>query len=67
MIKIGDRVTLFNNITREGVVVALKEAATKTWLIGGVASPKLFAIVRFDGDEEGNTQAFSISQLMRLE
>ena len=34
MIKIGDRVTLFHNITREGVVVALKEVATKTWFVG---------------------------------
>ena len=67
MIKIGDRVTLFNNITREGVVIALKETAAKTWLIGGVASPKLLAIVKFDDEEGGNTEAFSISQLRRLE
>lgn len=67
MIKIGDRVTLFDNITREGVVIALKEQATKTWFVGGVASPKILAIVKFDDDKGGNTEAFSISKLMRLE
>jgi len=65
MIKIGDRVTLFRNITREGVVVDLKEAASKTWFVGGVASTKLFATVRFDEDE--NLHEFPVSDLMRLE
>jgi hypothetical protein len=65
MIKVGDRVTLFHNITREGVVVDLKEVATKNWFIGGVASPKLLAIVKFDDDE--SIQTFPISKLMRLE
>ena len=67
MIKIGDRVTLFHNITREGVVVALKEVATKTWFVGGVASTKLLATVKFDGDEPTNTEIFPVSKLMRLE
>ena len=65
MIKIGDRVTLFHNITREGVVVGLKEVATKTWLVGGVAGTKLLATVKFDEDE--SPQEFPISKLMRLE
>ncbi len=67
MIKVGDRVTLFDNITQEGVVVALKEKTTRTWLVGGVSSPKIIAIVKWDDDKEGNTEGFSISRLMRLE
>ena len=43
MIKIGDRVTLWENITREGVVVGLRESANKTWYVGGVSSKTLIA------------------------
>ena len=65
MIKIGDRVTLWHNLTREGVVVHLREEASKTWFVGGVASTSLHAKVQFDGEE--TIHEFPVSKLMRLE
>ena len=65
MIKIGDRVTLWNNLTREGVVVHLREEVSKTWFVGGVASTSLYARVQFDGEE--TPAEFPVSKLMRLE
>jgi len=65
MIKIGDRVTLWNNLTREGVVVQLREEVSKTWMVGGIAGTRLHVKVQFDGEEI--IQEFPASKLMRLE
>ena len=65
MNKIGDRVTLWDNITREGVVVGLRETANKTWYVGGVSSKTLIAQVQFENNQE--TLEFPVAKLMRLE
>ena len=65
MIKVGDRVTLWGNITREGVVVQIREEVSKTWMVGGVASTSRHAKVQFDGDE--TVYDFPVSALMRLQ
>ena len=67
MIKIGDRVTLWNNLTREGVVLQLREEVSKTWFVGGVASTSLHAKVHWDGEEAPPDVWFPVSKLMRLE
>ena len=61
MIKIGDRVTLWDNITREGVVVSLREASNKTWFVGGVSSKTLLAQVQFENEDE--TVEFPVAKL----
>ena len=63
MIKIGDRVTLFTNMTREGVVVKLEEAQVETWFVGGCAGTTFFAHVKLDN---GLTERFHVGDLMRL-
>jgi len=65
MIKVGDRVTLWNNITREGVVVHIREEVSKTWMVGGVASTSRHAKVQWDGQEI--VQEFPVDALMRLQ
>lgn len=65
MIKVGDKVSLFRNITKTGIVVELKREPVKTWLVGGAAGQKLFAVVKIDKTNELET--FDTSALMRLE
>jgi hypothetical protein len=65
MIKVGDRVTLFRNMSKEGIVVEIKERDSKTWMVGGVSSKILMAVIKLDEDqtlEEHFTQ-----DLMRLD
>jgi len=65
MIKIGDKVSLFRNIAKTGVVVELKRKPVKTWFAGGAASQKLFAVIR--DDKTGELETYDSSALMRLE
>ena len=64
MIKVGDKVTLFSDITRNGVVLEIFQKKNDTWFIGGTAGKRTFAKVEFSEDD---IREFPIGQLMRLE
>ncbi len=65
MVKVGDKVTTFRDMSKEGVVVELKQSSVKTWMIGGAMSPELIAVVKLDKDEE--LVEYRCSDLMRLD
>ncbi len=64
MIKVGDKVTLFSDITRNGIVVEVFYQKNETWFIGGTASKKTFAKVEFSKED---IRSYPMDQLMRLE
>lgn len=64
MIKVGDRVTLFEDIRFNGVVVEIFQKKNSTWFIGGTAGKRTFAKVEFT---EGDIREFPVGQLMRLD
>jgi phenylpyruvate tautomerase PptA (4-oxalocrotonate tautomerase family) len=63
MIKIGDRVTLFTNMSLEGTVVNLEESQVETWFVGGTASKTFYAHVKLD---TGRVERYHVGDLMRL-
>ena len=65
MVKVGDRVTTFRDMSKEGVVVELKQNPVKTWMIGGAMSPELIAVIKLDKNEE--LVEYRCSDLMRLD
>ena len=64
MIKIGDRVALFTNMSLEGTVEKLEEAQVETWFVGGTAGKTFFAHVKLD---IGRIERYHVGDLMRLE
>jgi len=65
MVKIGDRVTTFRDMSKEGTVVELKQSPVKTWMTGGAMSPQLIAVVKLDKNED--LVEYYCSDLMRLD
>ena len=65
MVKIGDRVTLFRDLTKEGVVVELKQRDVKTWMVGGAMTQEFMATIKLDKGEE--LVEYRAADLMRLE
>ena len=64
MIRVGDTVCLIFNMGKVGKVTALKEASTKTWMVGGAMTKLQVAIVLF---ESGEIIELGVSDLMRLD
>jgi|TARA_Y100000310_G_scaffold155412_1_gene154918 hypothetical protein len=64
MIRVGDSVCLIFNMGKVGKVTALKEAAPKTWMVGGAMTKLQVATVLF---EDGETIELGVSDLMRLD
>jgi hypothetical protein len=65
MVKVGDRVTLFRDMSKEGTVVEIRQRDSKAWMAGGVADKITTAVIKLDKDqtlEEHFTQ-----DLMRLD
>jgi hypothetical protein len=65
MVKIGDRVTLFRDMSKEGTVVELKQRNVKTWMIGGAMTQEFLAVVKLDKEDE--LVEYRAADLMRLE
>ena len=63
MIRVGDTVCLIFNMGKVGKVIEIKEAATKTWIVGGAMTKLQVANVLF---ENGDTAELGVSDLMRL-
>ena len=51
MFYVGNRVCLFSNMGKTGVIVELKEIKHKTWMVGGASAPSIDAVVKFDDGE----------------
>ena len=64
MIRVGDTVCLIFNMGKVGKVTALKEAAAKTWMVGGAMTKLQVATVLF---KDGETIELGVSDLMRLD
>ena len=65
MVKVGDRVTLFRDMTKEGVIVELRQRNVKTWMVGGAMTQEFLAVVKLDKSEE--LVEYRAADLMRLE
>jgi len=65
MIKIGDKVAPFENMSRTGVVVDMHKQKSNQWMIGGAMEGIFIVDVRLDKD--GAIERFRADRLMRLE
>ncbi|HIL99338.1 MAG TPA: hypothetical protein EYG51_26030 [Pseudomonadales bacterium] len=65
MIKIGDKVSPFDNMSKTGVVVDMHKQKSNQWMIGGAMEGIFIVDVRLDKD--GAIERFRADQLMRLE
>jgi len=64
MIKVGNRVSLFHNIGKEGDVVHLKPIKVKTSFTNGTATNSWRIIVQWD---DGTRTEERISDIMRID
>ena len=65
MIKIGDRVTLFENMSKKGEVVDMYQDKSHQWMVGGAMAP-LF-IVKIKMDKDGLIEEYRADRVMRLD
>jgi len=65
MVKIGDKVTLFRDMSKEGIVVELRQHQVKAWMVGGTTDKRFIATVKLNKDD--TLQEYFVSDLMRLE
>ena len=64
MVKIGNRVSLFHNIGKEGQVIGLRPIKVNTSFTGGTATNSWKIIVRWD---DGTKSEEKISDIMRID
>ena len=64
MIKIGNRVSLFNNIGKEGTVVDLKSIRITEYFTGGSGTNSWAIVVNWD---DGSQTIEKISDVMRID
>lgn len=64
MIKVGNRVSLFDNIGKEGVVIGRKPVKTTTWHTGGSSGSTWRLIIRWD---DGTQTVEKIGDVMRID
>lgn len=64
MIKIGNRVSLFHNIGKEGNVVGLNPISIKTSFTGGTSTNSWRVVVKWD---DGTQTLENISDVMRID
>ena len=64
MIKVGNRVSLFHNIGKEGNVVGLKPVMIKTSFTGGTATNSWKILIKWD---DGTESVENISDVMRID
>ena len=65
MIKVGDRVALFENMARVGTVVGLRPQKSNQWIAGGVME-HIF-LVQIQLDENGIVEEYRADRVMRIE
>ena len=64
MIKIGNRVSLFNNIGATGTVIGTRPRKTTAWHVGGASSKTWDLVIRWD---DGTETTERISDVMRID
>tara|TARA_B100001250_G_C19759506_1_gene771753 strand:- start:684 stop:914 length:231 start_codon:yes stop_codon:yes gene_type:complete len=64
MVKIGNRVSLFNNIVKEGTVIGLRPRKTTTWHTGGASSKGWDIIINWD---DGSQSIEKSGDVMRID
>lgn len=65
MIKVGDRVALFENMSKKGIVVDMFRQKSNEWMTGG-AMEHIF-IVKIQLDSDGSIEQYRADKIMRLE
>lgn len=65
MIRVGDKVALFFDMSKKGTVTKLHLQESNQWMIGGTMSAIFLATVKLDDD--GSEIEFRADQLMRLD
>ena len=65
MIKVGDKVTLFENMSKKGVVVDMYHQKSIQGMTGGTMAP-LF-IIRIKLDKDGTVEDHRADHVMRLD
>jgi hypothetical protein len=64
MIKVGNRVSLFNNIGKEGVVLGMKSRKTTMWHTSGASANTWDLIIQWD---DGTQTIEKIGEVMRID
>ena len=64
MIKVGDRVSLFDNIGREGVVSGMERQKSNQWMVGATLEHIFIITIQFD---DGKLERHRADKVMRLE
>ena len=65
MIKVGDRVSLFNNMLKVGTVVDMYQEKSKQGMTGGTMAP-LF-IIRIKLDKDDSVEDYRADEVMRID
>ena len=64
MIKIGNRVSLFENMGAKGTVVGMRPRKTKTWHAGGASANTWDLVIQWD---DGTKSVERIGAVMRID
>ena len=64
MVKVGDKVSLFNDIGKVGTVQKLVPVKMKTWFVGGSSGNTWRVLVLWD---DGTQQEYPVSEIMRVD
>jgi len=64
MIKVGDRVSLFENMGREGVVIGMERQKSNQWMVGATMEHIFIVNVQFD---DGTIENHRADKIMRIE
>ena len=63
MVKVGDKVALFDNIGKVGEVIEVYYKSVSAWFVGGVSSKQQFAKIKYP---DGSIESYRSSKLMNL-
>jgi len=64
LIRVGDKVTIWNNMGKKATVIELISVQVETWFVGGTAGTTFNARVLF---EDGQEQIVPLADLMRID
>ena len=64
MVKVGDKVSLFQDIGKEGVVQEMKSVKLNKWFVGGSAGNTWRVLILWN---DGTRGEYPITEVMRVE
>tara|TARA_Y100000310_G_C20448284_1_gene699478 strand:+ start:392 stop:589 length:198 start_codon:yes stop_codon:yes gene_type:complete len=65
MIKVGDKVALFENMSKKGVVVHMYPQKSRQGMVGGTMAP--IFIIRIKLDQDGTVEDHRADHVMRID